>query len=150
MREIKGNLFDQKVGVVCIATNGSVKADGRSVMGCGCAADADLLFPGLALQLGTAIQTFGNTLHYIQYYPERGYTICAFPTKNKWDDPQADLELIEEACKDLAASTMPEVTVALPRLGCGAGRRSWEEIKPILERHLDDRFIIVDFENVSS
>ena len=148
MREIKGNLFNQKVDVICITTNGSVRTDGRAVMGRGVAKQAATLFPELPLLLGTAIQTFGNHFHYLQYYPERGYTIAAFPVKEIWSD-QADLKLIEESCKDLVESTMPEVTVALVRPGCGNGHRDWEtEVKPILEKYLDNRFIIVENENV--
>jgi hypothetical protein len=146
MKEIKGNLFDQKVDIVWITTNGSVKDDGRAVMGCGCAADAELLFPGLALQLGTWIQTIGNHFHYLQYFPERQYTVAAFPVKHQWFDEKADLKLIERSCKDLVESLADGLTVALPKIGCGAGKLEWEEIKPVLEKYFkDDRFIIVDF-----
>ncbi len=31
----------------------------------------------------------------------------------------------------------------LPRVGCGNGSLDWEDVQPILERHLDDRFILV-------
>lgn len=147
MKEIKGNIFDQKVDVVCISTNGSVRKDGRAVMGCGCAADAALLFPGIDLQLGTWIQTVGNHFHYLQYFPERSYTVAAFPVKNAWNDEKADLKLIEQSCKDLVESLIPGLKVAIPKVGCGAGRRDWEtEIKPILEKYFtSDDFIIVDF-----
>jgi len=148
MKEIKGNLFDQKVDVVCITTNGSVKTDGRAVMGRGCAKQAAELFPELPLILGEKLQTFGNYLHYLKYYEDRGYTICSFPVKKYWTDIQADLKLIEQSCKDLVESTMPEVSVALVRPGCGCGARNWEkEVKPLLEKYLDNRFIIVSPEN---
>jgi len=148
MKEIKGNLFDQKVDIVCITTNGSVKQDGRAVMGCGCALDAELLFPGLALQLGNWIQLAGNNFHYLQYFPERGYTVAAFPTKNNWSDEEADLKLIEKSAKDLAESTFDHIKVALPKVGCGAGKKQWAQIKPILEKYLrGDNFIIVDVKN---
>jgi len=149
MREVKGNLFDQKVDVVCVTTNGSLKADGRAVMGAGCAKQAAEMFPELPLILGTKLQTFGNYLHYLKYYEDRGYTICSFPVKHFWQDQQADLKLIEASCKDLVESTMPDVKVALVRPGCGVGRRDWEtEVKPLLSKYLDDRFIVVDNGNV--
>lgn len=145
MREVKGNLFDQKVGVICVTTNGSVKDDGRAVMGRGIAKQAAKLFPELPLLLGTKIQTFGNHFHYLQYYQDRGYTVAAFPVKHLWKDAQADLKLIEESCKDLVESTMENVTVALVRPGCGVGGRDWEtEVRPILERYMDERFIVVE------
>jgi hypothetical protein len=149
MREIKGNLFDQKVDVICVTTNGSVHSDGRAVMGCGCAEEAATLFPELPLLLGTWIQSVGNHFHYLKYYEDRAYTVAAFPVKHSWQDEKADLKLIEESCKDLAESLTDGLTVALTRPGCGAGKRDWEkEVKPILEKHFKtDNFIIVDFEN---
>ena len=148
MKEIKGNLFDQKVDVVCITTNGSIKQDGRAIMGCGIAKQAAELFPELPLILGEKLQTFGNYLHYLKYYEDRGYTVCAFPVKNSWQDTKADLKLIEQSCKDLVESTMPEVIVALVRPGCGVGNLNWQtEVKPLLEKYLDDRFIIVSPED---
>ena len=148
MKEIKGNLFDQKVDVICITTNGSVKKDGRAVMGRGCALEAKEMFPELPLLLGNSLETFGNFLHYLKYYPEHKYTICAFPVKHAWNDKQADLKLIEQSCKDLAESTMESVVVALPRPGCGCGQRDWEkEVKPILEKYFKtDNFIVVNNE----
>jgi hypothetical protein len=146
MKEIKGNLFDQKVDVVCVTTNGSVRSDGRAVMGYGCAADAALLFPELPLLLGTWIQSVGNHFHYLKYYEERGYTIAAFPVKNSWQDEKADLKLIEQSCKDLVESLAPDLKVVLPKIGCGAGKLDWEnQVKPLLEKYLDDRFTIVDY-----
>ena len=131
--------------MICITTNGSTKSDGRAVMGCGIAKQAAELFPDLPLILGTKLQVFGNGLHYLKYYLDRGYTVASFPVKHFWDDKQADLKLIEQSCQDLVASTMPEVSVALVRPGCGVGGRDWEkEVKPILARYMDDRFIVVD------
>ena len=148
MKEIKGNLFDQKVDVICVSTNGSVKSDGRAVMGCGVAKQAAELFPELPLMLGIWLQSIGNHFHYLQYYEDRGYTVAAFPVKHLWTDEKADLKLIEQSCKDLVESTMEHVKVALPRIGSGAGKLDWEmQVKPLLEKHLDDRFIIVSPED---
>lgn len=150
MREIKGNLFDQNVDIVCVTTNGSVKQDGRAVMGRGCAKQASELFPELPLILGTKIQTFGNNFHYLKYYGDRKYTVASFPVKHFWNDAKADLKLIEQSCKDLAESTMEDITVAISRPGCGCGDRDWNtEVKPILEKYFkSDNFIIVDYNNV--
>ena len=147
MREIRGNIFDQDVDVVCIAANGSVMDNGKAVMGCGRALDAELLFPGLADLLGVWINAVGNHLHYLKFIEERGYTICSFPIRDKWDG-EVDLKLVEESCKDLVESTMPNITVALPPMGCGADGKTWEDIKKIMAKHFDDRFVIVEPENV--
>ena len=35
--------------------------------------------------------------------------------------------------------------VLIPRPGCGYGELNWQDIKPLLESILDDRFISVTF-----
>ena len=72
--------------------------------------------------------------------------MAAFPVKHQWFDEKADLKLIEKSCKDLVESLADGLTIALPKIGCGAGKLEWDEVKPILEKYFkDDRFIIVDF-----
>jgi O-acetyl-ADP-ribose deacetylase (regulator of RNase III) len=60
---------------------------------------------------------------------------------------KAQPELIERSAKELKALADREefAIVALPWPGCGNGGLSVEEIRPILEKHLDDRFWIVNY-----
>lgn len=59
----------------------------------------------------------------------------------------ADKELIERSAEQLDAMADEQNwnTVILPRPGCGAGELKWEDIKPILEEVLDDRFFVITY-----
>ena len=35
-------------------------------------------------------------------------------------------------------------SVLLPKPGCANGGLNWEQVKPLLEQYLDDRFTIID------
>jgi len=56
----------------------------------------------------------------------------------------SSLELIERSARQLAALTLDGSSVALPLVGCGNGRLRKADVLPILERHLDDRFVLVE------
>jgi hypothetical protein len=70
--------------------------------------------------------------------------VWTLPTKNDWRDA-ADLALIEASIKLLveAVDAMGYKKIALTRPGCGNGGLSWEQVKPVLEKYLDDRFYVV-------
>lgn len=130
---------------VCITTNCTLRKDGRLVMGGGIALEAAQRFPWLPLALGEDVKRNGANVvtHTI------GRTI-AFPVKYDVAHP-ADLELIEMSTARLAYMvlkhrvffpSLPE-RILIPRPGCGLGNRTWEEVRPILERHLvGDRYVI--------
>ena len=60
----------------------------------------------------------------------------------------ADLEIIEQSCRELVKFTDDFIgkaspgQVFMPRPGCGAGELSWEDVKVILQRYLDERFVV--------
>lgn len=55
------------------------------------------------------------------------------------------IEIIERSCIQLVelADSKGWNTVLLPRAGCGNGGLKWSEVKPIMAKILDDRFIVV-------
>jgi hypothetical protein len=59
----------------------------------------------------------------------------------------ADIKIIAKSCAELVALTdsVGWKTVVLPRPGCGAGELFWEQVSPVLEATLDDRFHVIDF-----
>lgn len=130
----------------CITTNGALNAKKECVMGRGTAYQAKKKYPQLPRLLGTLIRAYGNTPQPIDVY-----RLISFPVKHHWAE-QADLKLIEQSCVGLVNVANNYLTnvfdlqpqIVLPRPSCSNGRRNWEtEVKPILLRYLDGRFLVV-------
>lgn len=144
MKEMYGDLWDfhrEPNAVVCITTNGFVKANGECVMGRGCAREARDRFPGLALQLGNLIRSSGNRVHQL---PLKLGGLVTFPTKHVWWE-KSDLVLIERSAEQLKelALRLP-YQFYLPRPGCSNGQLQWADVKPVLERvELPDNVIAI-------
>lgn len=145
MQETYGNIWEQhKLGRwVVITTNGDIRKDGTCVMGRGIAEQAAIRFPTLPLRLGGVIKTSGNNVHIFD-----DLKLIAFPVKHHWREA-ANLELIEKSLQQLVAwANIPprkHGKFYLIRPGCANGRRDWKtEVKPLCERYLDDRFVVVE------
>lgn len=152
MKEIYGNawdLFDSgDFSVLFITTNGFVKKNGAAVMGRGIAAEMKRRYPGIEYKLGNLLQ-YGNKVHTLNYSSEpQERFIMSFPVKHNWFE-NADIELIKQSCQEvmnlLDGHAFKNDKFLLPRPGCGNGHLNWEDVKPIIEPLLDDRFYIVDF-----
>ena len=148
MQEINGNIWEQyDLGRwIVITTNGEVRKDGACVMGRGIAKQAADKFPDLPYTLGSTIKANGNNVHIFE-----DLRIITLPVKRNWRD-QADLGLISTSLQQLVTwtDTPPRKhgKFYMVRPGCANGRRDWEkEVKPICEKFLDDRFVIVEWNN---
>lgn len=151
-----------KNDAICITTNGYVKKNGEAVMGRGIAKEAAEEYPQLPKWLGTHLGYNGNHVTLGSFdYPcttENGYEVCEqvffiFPVKPTFGPngemgwkAKADLNLIKQSAEELMEfindfSYMK--TVLLPRPGCGNGKLSWEQVKPVIEPILDDRVTVV-------
>ena len=174
MQEITGDLFAHNEAgpdAICITTNGYVLAQGTNTMGAGCAGEAKHRWPGIQLIVGELVRNKGNHVHRLTYrasklpprielswmrfesWPHKmfpshtvPYHIFSFPTKHHWADP-ADLKLIEKSCQQLRQHVDETgfSSVVIPRPGCGLGQLNWNEVRPICDRWLDDRFFIITF-----
>lgn len=145
MKETTGNLWDQEADALCITTNGAVTKDGHATMGAGCALEARSMFDGISKQLGGLIEELGNCVHVLPYAHNGAYLV-SFPVKEHWRD-LADFKLIEKSANELVrmADEYRWQSVVLPRPGCGNGHRRWDQVRPILEPILDDRFTVITF-----
>lgn len=121
---------------VVITTNGELNKKGENIMGKGLALQAKEKFPLLPKMIGDLIKKYGNIPFKFPMWK-----IITFPTKNTWRE-EADLLLIEQSCIHLKEITDIHFPIFMPPVGCGCGMRSWTEVKPILDRHLDYCFIV--------
>ncbi len=129
------------VDAICITTNGVVRKCGRAVMGAGIAKLFKDNYRGIDTVLGNQINIFGNIVQSI--WKSKETLIFSFPTKNDWRC-NSSIKLIEQSLKQLVKKTAMANSVVLPRPGCSNGKLNWEtQVKPLCEKYLDDRFIIV-------
>lgn len=149
MIEMKGNIWDfykkDPEAYICITTNGFVKTNGECVMGAGVAKEAREKFKFFSKILGDMIKKNGNNV-----FMFTGERILTFPTKHNWFE-NSDVELIKKSAKQLVEyiNEFKIPRVYLPRPGCGNGKLKWKDVKPAIEKILDDRILIVSKEYVN-
>ena len=70
-------------------------------------------------------------------YPAPDHLILLFPTKESWRNP-SKIEYIEEGLSKFVRSYAQHsiTSIAFPKLGCGNGELSWNDVKPIMEMYL--------------
>lgn len=159
MIEVTGDLFeyikDNPVDAICCTTNMVVKANGELVMGAGIAKVFAKKYPTLAKDFGkTVLQMRAKgyvpnvfLAHEPTLKPTREYSprIVYFATKDDWRKPST-LEIIEESLKQLTKLSRLNTwdKVVLPKPGCSNGGLDWkEQVRPLCEKYLDDRFIVI-------
>ena len=143
MKEATGNIWRLPCDAIVVPTNGNVNRHGEAVMGRGIALQAARRWPLLPKVLADLLRSDGNHVFDV-YKPRRLPTLLTFPVKHHWHQ-HAELDLIERSTQELVAKAnhLAYHRVALPRVGCGNGGLDWTDVLPILERYLDDRFILV-------
>lgn len=74
-----------------------------------------------------------------------GRAICNFPTKSHWRSGSR-LEWVDSGLELLRANLQSwgVQSLALPPLGCGHGGLDWDDVEPLIRRHLEDVEIPVD------
>lgn len=154
MREELIDLWSVACDARCITTNGTIKANGRGVMGRGVAKQACARYFALEVALGFYLRQHGNHVGVLWEHtmpdlraaaPPPPEPLVIFPVKHEWHQ-LADLDLIEQSARELVTLTDEKgwQKVVLPRPGCGNGGRSWQrEVKRRIEPILDDRFWVV-------
>lgn len=150
-----------------ITTNGFVKNNGEAVMGRGIAKQVADALPGFAFELGKLIRFHGNKVHHVMNHNNMALVTAPVKPHSVVSDGTNIVEIakkhisIGEICPGFWAKAVPErivatchdlvnlanvmgwQTILCPRFGCGAGELKWEDVKPMIENILDDRFICV-------
>jgi len=146
MKNVKGNAWDVYLDydALCITTNGTVKNNGECVMGAGIAKTAKEKFPKVPRILGTYIKKYGNRCFIIGKI--NNTHLVSFVVKHNWWE-NADIKLIKKSCKEVSemADKFGWNKILLPRPGCGNGKLKWEDVEPVLQELLDDRFYVITF-----
>lgn len=169
MKEIKKDLFeciiDQDVDAICITTNGHYTKGGLAVMGGGCAGEAARRWPEVPKRLGKMLKTFMSNIPYVigaldnngdpleltkELITNQQYKclVFSFPTINNLIDG-SNIQLIKQSSTIMVdyANKYKLKQVILPRPGVGIGGLMWSDVKPEIDKILDDRFIIVSFDH---
>lgn len=133
---------------IVITINGFVKKNGECIMGAGIAKQAAQRYPGLPLRVGNSIIGPEFRTKIIRF---QSANFILFPVKYHWQEP-ASLKLIEKSCQELKEiidvhnNSGKDYVIYSVKPGCGNGRKSWEEIKLIMEKYFEneDNLVIVD------
>jgi hypothetical protein len=169
MQEIKQDLFecifDPEVDAICVTTNGHYTKSGTAVMGGGCAGEAARRWPEMPIRLGKMLRTFMSNIPFVigavdekaehleltaDLVKERKFKclVFSYPTINNLVKG-SELGLIKQSATIMVdyAEQYNLKKIILPRPGVGIGGLSWKDVKPEIEKILDDRFVIVSFDH---
>ncbi|HOQ10226.1 MAG TPA: macro domain-containing protein [Syntrophomonadaceae bacterium] len=130
---VVGDLF-QSPARVLVNTVNTV-----GVMGKGIAKDFKTIFPEMFKQYQTLCERNAFDIGQLWLYKTPHKWILNFPTKKHWRQPSR-LEYIEAGLKKFAASyvDLGITSIAFPMLGCGNGELKWEEVRPLMEKYLNN------------
>ena len=115
------------------------------VMGAGLAKAFKLRYPVMNEEYISTCKSGYLHVGSVHMYQDRNKEqyICNFPSKEDWRNPST-LAIVEASAVALAqwcekfTQTNPDtpITIAMPDVGCGLGGLKWEDVKPIIEKHL--------------
>lgn len=151
MIEITGDFWshlDQNRDVydaICCTTNTVVKANGELVMGAGIAKDFANEYKWLPKNWGERVSKLEVPMTIVTLMKRRPHLV-SLPTKIDWKQPST-VTLVTLSVGELKHITdiLGWKKVLLPRPGCRNGGLSWkDQIKPMLESLLDDRFVVIN------
>lgn len=149
MIEAFGNIWDNQghYDAVVITTNGTIKKDGNAVLGRGIALQATHRYFHLATYLGERLKKTGNLVYVFNVENNwfESDIIITFPVKHHWRE-KADINLIKSSAMQLKGivTALGLDNIIMPRPGCGNGGLIWEEVQPVINSILDDRFTVME------
>lgn len=128
---IQGNIFDSPAQVIVNTVNTV------GVMGKGLALSFKQRYPEMFNRYRAACEKKQLTVGKLMLFYEPDHWILLFPTKENWRNP-SKLEYLEKGLFKFVNTYADKniTSIAFPKLGCGNGELSWDEVKPLMEKYL--------------
>ena len=128
---IEGNIFNSPAQVIVNTVNTV------GVMGKGLALSFKKRYPQMFEAYRKACDKHQLTIGKLMLYYAPDHWILMFPTKENWRNP-SKIEYLEAGLKKFVNTYADKgiTSIAFPKLGCGNGELSWNDVKPIMEQYL--------------
>ncbi len=133
------NLFDSKMQTL---TN-TVNCVG--VMGAGIALEFKKRYPNMFKKYKEICNKKLLKTGMLQIFKEGDKLILNFPTKDDWRNP-SQMSYLELGLQKLVNTYKDKgiTSLAIPQLGCSNGGLDWKEVKPLMEKYLNQLDIPVE------
>ncbi len=131
IKYIEGNIFDSPAQVIVNTVNTV------GVMGKGLALQFKNRYPDMFAKYRTVCEKHQLATGQLMLWHGPDHWVLLFPTKQNWRNP-SKLEYIEQGLLKFV-NTYTEhgiCSIAFPKLGCGNGELAWDDVKPLMEKHL--------------
>lgn len=155
-QEMTGDLWleaeDRDTDAVVCTINTTLKRDKRLVMGAGIALQFADQFDWLSDRWGrrTTMMEGQRTYPFVELMDGSMPNLVGIHTKYDWKE-NSPFKLVDRSVKQLyiIANALGWSRVLMTRPGCGHGSLHWDkQVRPLLEQVLDDRFTVINMEEV--
>lgn len=128
---VEGDIFNSPAQVLVNTVNTV------GVMGKGLALSFKKRYPKMFDLYRKACEKHQFNIGKLMLYYAPDHWILLFPTKANWRNP-SKIEYLEEGLKKFVNTYAEKgiTSIAFPKLGCGNGELSWDDVKPVMERYL--------------
>lgn len=128
---IQGNIFDSPAQVIVNTVNTV------GVMGKGLALSFKQRYPDMFKKYRVMCEKHQLTVGKLMLCYEPDHWILLFPTKENWRNP-SKLEYLEKGLIKFVNTYADKniTSIAFPKLGCGNGELSWDDVRPLMEKYL--------------
>ncbi len=128
---IEGDIFTSPAQVIVNTVNTV------GVMGKGIALEFKKRYPQMFEVYKSACEKRKFTIGKLMLVSASDHMILLFPTKENWRYP-SKLSYIEQGLKRFCDKYAERgiTSIAFPKLGCGNGELSWDDVRPLMERYL--------------
>lgn len=129
---VKGDIFSSPSQIIVNTVNTV------GVMGKGIALEFKNKYPDMFQRYKTLCEEEKFDIGNLILWKSSEKWVLLFPTKKHWRSP-SKIEYIEEGLKKVVENwdKLGTSSIAFPKLGCGNGGLTWEEVRPLMEKYLN-------------